>query len=518
MEPRPRGFVHLVGAGPGDPGLLTRRGAEALAGADVVVFDHLVHSRLVDLAPAAAERIDAGKRAGHCALPQDEINALLVERARRGLRVVRLKGGDPLIFGRGGEEAAVLRGACVPFAIVPGVTAAAGVAAYAGFPITHRAEASAVAFLTGHHDPTADPGRLDWDALARFPGTLAIYMGVSRLAALARLLVDRGKAADTPAAMVQWGTLPRQRTVVATLGTLADRVAEARLGAPALVLIGPIIGRRDDLSWFEELPLFGRRIVVTRPAEEAGRAAEGLEALGAEALVAPTVAIAPPDDFGPLDAALDRLAEFDWLVFTSPNGVRATLDRLLARGRDLRALGSLRLAAIGPATAEALRGYHLVADLVPPEYRSESLAESLRTHVAGRRVLLARADRGRAVLTDALGPIARVEQVATYRNVDADALPPDVAGRLAAGEADWITVTSPAVVRRLHALLPAAARERVTAGTIRLASLSPVTSDAAREVGWGVAAEAETATWDGLVAALIAAEEARPASGQATSR
>jgi uroporphyrinogen III methyltransferase/synthase len=511
-----RGFVHLVGAGPGDPGLITRRGAEVLGRAEVVVYDHLVHSRLVDLAPPGAERIDAGKRAGHCAIPQAEINALLVEHARRGRRVVRLKGGDPLVFGRGGEEAESLRAAGVPFAIVPGVTAAVGAGAYAGFPVTHRAEASAVAFVTGHGDPLAGSNRLDWDALARFPGTLAIYMGVSRLAAVAEALIARGLSPDTPAALVQWATLPRQRTVVATLGTLADRAAEAGLGAPALALIGRIVARRAELSWFEALPLFGRRVVVTRPRDEAQRAAETLEALGAEALIAPTVEIAPLDDLAPLDAALDRLGEFDWLVFTSGNGVRATLDRLLARGRDLRALGGVRLAAIGPATAEALAAYHLRADLIPPEFRSESLADALAPHVAGRRVLLALADRGRTVLNEALGPIAHVEQVATYRNLDVDALPADVADRLARGEVDWITVTSPAIARRLHDLMPEAARARVGTG-IRLASLSPVTTEAVRAVGWDVAAEAEVYTWDGLVAALIAAETRR-AEGQATSR
>ncbi len=516
METPARGFVHLVGAGPGDPGLITRRGAEALARADVVVHDSLVHPRLLDLAPREALRVNAGKRAGVCLIPQDEINALLVDHARRGRRVVRLKGGDPLLFGRGGEEAAHLRAAGVPFAIVPGVTAAAGLAAYAGFSLTHRDVASAVALVTGNQSPQARPGRLDWHALARFPGTLVLYMGVARLAELSAALIAEGLPADTPAAMVQWATLPRQRTLVATLGTLPDAAAKARLGSPALIVIGAVVARHGELDWFESQPLFGRRVVVTRPRDEAESAAEALGALGAEALIAPTVEVAPLSDYTELDRALDRLDSFDWLVFTSAHGVRHTLERLLHRGRDLRALGHLRLAVIGAATAEALRRYHLLADLIPPEFCSESLAETLLPEVSGRRVLLARADRGRTVLNEVLGAVAHVEQVAAYQNRDAPALPADVTDRLIEGSVDWITLTSPAITRRLHALVPAAARDRIGA-SIRLASISPITTATARELGWDVAAEAAIFTWDGLVAAILDAE-IRSNANQATSR
>lgn len=512
-----RGFVHLVGAGPGDPGLITRRGAEALAGADVVVYDSLIHPRLLDLAPPGAERINAGKRAGVCLIPQGDINALLVARARAGRRVVRLKGGDPLLFGRGGEEAASLHAAGVPFAVVPGVTAAAGVAAYAGFSLTHREVSSAVAMVTGNHDPQVRPGRLDWHALAQFPGTLVLYMGVSRLPALSATLIAEGMPAETPAAMVQWATLPRQRTLVATLGTLSESAEKAGIGSPALIVIGAVVARHGELNWFESQPLFGRRIVVTRPRDEAVRAAEALDALGAEALLAPMVEVAPLADSTALDHALDRLAEFDWLVFTSAHGVRYTLDRLLDRGRDLRALGHLQIAVIGSATAEALGRYHLNADLIPPEFTSESLAETLRPMVSGRRVLLARADRGRTVLNEVLGESAQVEQVATYHNRDIPALPSDVAERLARGTVDWITLTSPAIARRLHALLPDAARGRI-GESIRLASISPITTATAHELGWDVAAEAGVYTWDGLIAAILDAETRPAGGGQATSR
>lgn len=511
-----RGLVVLVGAGPGDPGLLTVRGAEALAQAQAVVYDHLANPRLLDRVPPDAERYPVGKRAGHAILPQDQINALLVELAQAGKRVVRLKGGDPFVFGRGGEEAEVLARAGIPFRIIPGVTAGLGVTAYAGIPVTHRQAASAVAFVTGHGEPGSTPARLDWQALARFPGTLVVYMGVTRLRELCQRLIDHGKAASTPAALVQSGTLAQQRTVSGTLADLPERAAQAGLGPPALLIVGEVVSWRERLDWFERLPLFGQRVLVTRPAAEAERAAADLEALGAEALVAPTVEILPLIETGPLDAAIARLDAFDWLVFTSGNGVRLFLDRLDGLGRDLRALGHLKLAAIGPATAEALARARLRADLVPPAFRSEDLAAALAPRVQGQRVLLARADRGRTVLRDVLGPIAHVEQVPVYRNADAATLPEPIVDRLSAGTVDWITLTSSAITERLHGLLPGSVRDRIAGGQIRLASLSPITSATARGLGWPVAVEAAEATWPGLLDALVAAS-ARPGT-QASSR
>jgi uroporphyrinogen III methyltransferase/synthase len=520
-SPVDHGIVYLVGAGPGDPGLLTRRGAEVLARADVVVYDHLASPRLLDLAPAEAERICVGKSVGHCTLPQETINALLVERARGGLRVVRLKGGDPYVFGRGAEEAEHLRAAGVAFQVVPGVTAGTGAAAYAGVAVTHRDTASAVAFVTGHNDPEVPSARapLDWAALARFPGTLVVYMGVTHLPGICRSLVRLGKSEATPAALIESGTLARQRTIVATLGDLPDRVAQAGLGPPALLVVGDVVARRPALSWFEGLPLFGQRIVVTRPIGEVESAAAALEALGAEAIPAPTVEVLPLEDPAPLDRALDRLDEFDWLVFTSGNGVRFVLDRLETRGQDLRALGHLQLAAIGPSTAEVLARYHLRADLVPETFRSEALAEALAERVRGRRVLLARADRGRTLLKDELEPIARVEQVAAYRNADVRALPPGVLERIAEGSVDWITLTSSAIVQRLHALVPDELRGRV-GRTTRLASLSPVTTATAARLGWTVAAEARVFTWEGLVQSIVdqvAADRAHRPSGEGSA-
>jgi uroporphyrinogen III methyltransferase/synthase len=499
-----RGKVYLVGAGPGDPGLLTRRGEAVLACADVVVYDHLASARLLELAPRDALRVCAGKSVGHCTMTQDQIHEVLIEHARLGRSVVRLKGGDPLIFGRGAEEASCLRASGIPFEIVPGVTAGVGATAYAGIPVTHRNSASSVAFVTGHTDPdSSEPrARLDWAALARFPGTLVVYMGVTHLDAICRALIREGKPADTPAAIIESGTLPVQRTHLGTLATIAVTAQQADVRPPALLVVGAVVALRDQLDWYERLPLFEQRIVVTRPAHEASRSAAILEALGAEAILAPTVEIRPITDPAPLDDAIARLSEYHWLVFTSSSGVRFFVERLEHSGRDLRALGHLQIATIGPATAEALAEFHLRADLVPETYRSESLGAALARQAKGRKILLARADRGRTLLKDELQHVADVTQVAVYHNSDATSLPDDVASRILNGTINWITVTSSAIVTQLHALLPDLARQRI-GREVRLASLSPVTSETASRLGWHVTVEAKEYTWEGLVHSLV---------------
>ena len=454
--------------------------------------------------PSERCQVCAGKSIGHCTLSQEQINNLLIEHARAGRQVVRLKGGDPLVFGRGAEEALSLVEAGVEFEIVPGVTAGVGVTAYAGIPVTHRAAASAVAFVTGHGDPESDPGhsQLDWPALARFPGTLVIYMGVTHLAAICRTLLKLGKPGETPAAVIECGTTAAQRTEVATLATLADVASRAAVHPPALLVVGSVVALREQLQWFERLPLFGQRIVVTRPRDEGNRSAIVLETLGALVLLAPTVEVRPITDPAPLDAAIDRVASYDWLVFTSANGVRFFLERLIHRGRDLRALGHVKLAAIGTTTAAALAGYHLTADLMPETFRSETLAALLLEHAPGGRILLARADRGRSVLKDELAHLDNVDQVAVYHNSDAAALPESVIERIRDGTVDWVTLTSPAITARLHELLPHELRGRL-GKEIRLASLSPVTTEAAHSVGWSVAVEAAEYTWEGLVRAIV---------------
>ncbi len=498
----PEPLVTLVGAGPGHPGLLTLRGAECLARADLVVYDKLVPPRLLEHAPPAAERVCV---ADLCPIHGERIlvGHYLAEAARQGRRVVRLKGGDPFLFGRGGEEIEVLRQAGVAFEVVPGVTAGLGATACAGIPVTHRAFASAVAFITGHENPAKPETVLDWQVLARFPGTLVLYMGMARLTQIVRTLVDNGKAADTPAAAIHWGSTNLQQTVEATLSTLPAAVQAAGMTAPALIVIGPVVRLRSQLAWFERRPLFGHRVLVTRPRHQAGDLVQRLEELGAVPYVLPTVEIREPADWVPVDRALAQLTRYRWLVFTSVNGVEAFLRRLRHTGRDLRALGHLKLAAIGPSTAEALRRYFLEPDLVPAEYRSEALAAALRERVAGQAVLLARADRGRDVLRQELAQVAEVEQVAVYAQVDAVEADPAVLDALRRGEIDCVTLTSANVARGFVRLLDEPGRRRLESGEVKLVSISPVTSAALAELGLPVAAEAAEYTTAGVIAALL---------------
>jgi uroporphyrinogen III methyltransferase/synthase len=416
--------------------------------------------------------------------------------------VVRLKGGDPFIFGRGGEEAEALRQAGVPYEIVPGVTAAVGAAAYAGIPLTHRAHASAVALVTGHEDPDK-PGAMDWSALARFPGTLVIYMGIARVPQITQALLDHGKDPETPAAVVHWGTTGDQRTIQAPLRELPVAVQQAGLPAPAIIVVGTVVGLRSQLAWVEHRPLFGKRVLVTRPRPQAGDLVRRLERLGAVPFVLPAVDIREPADWTAVDRALADLSGYHWLVFTSANGVHALVRRLRHLGRDLRALGALRLAAIGPGTADALRSYYLEPDLVPAEYRSESLAAALKVQAAGQRVLLARADRGREVLRQELAAVAEVHQIAVYAQADAVPADSEELDSLRRGEIDYVTVTSSNIARALVAALDAPSRTRIEAGQVKLVSISPVTSAAVRELGLPVAAEAKEYTTAGVVDALV---------------
>jgi uroporphyrinogen III methyltransferase/synthase len=496
-------LVYLVGAGPGSPDLLTLRAQVCLARADLVLYDRLVsrqvlqwaaegaHCRCVtDLAPRHAER---GR----------PVIAAMIEAARQGKTVVRLKGGDPLVFGRGGEEAEALRQAGIPYEIVPGVTAALGAAAYAGIPLTHRSLASAVALVAGHEIPDKGDSALDWGALSAFPGTLVIYMGVGRLAHITSQLITYGKDPNCPAAAVQLATTGRQRTVEAPLFRLAHEVALAEMASPAVVIIGPVVGLRPRLSWCERRPLFGRRVLVTRPPQQAAEFAARLEELGAVPLSMPLVEIREPADWRPVDRALENLRDYQWLVFSSASGVRAFLGRLRRRGLDLRTLGHLQLAAIGPGTALALRVHGLDADVIPVQFRSESLAKALKEKAAGQRLLLARADRGRDVLRQELASVAAVDQVAVYSQVDADVSKSEALSRLQKGDVDFITLTSSNIARALIRILNSDDRARIKAGSVKLVSISPVTSEVVRAGGLPVAAEATTFTMAGVVDALV---------------
>lgn len=502
----PTGTVYLVGAGPGDPGLLTLRGRDCLARADLVLYDGLVHPLLLRHARGIAQRTSRVDGPGGKRLDQAEINRQLIAAARRGLTVVRLKGGDPLIFGRGGDEAQALAAEGVPYEIVPGITAASAASAYAGIPFTQRETSSAVAFITGHEDPHKPASLLDYEALARFPGTLVFYMGLHRAGAIAAALIAAGKSSETPAAVVTRAATSCQRTVVSTLQRLDDDIFAAKLTPPSLIIIGDCVAQRDEIAWFEQRPLLGRRIGITRPEGQADSAIARCLELGAEPVLLPLIRILPPDDWSAVDAALERLSEFDWLVFTSVNGVEQFFGRLWECGGDARRLGRLKLAAIGPATADALAERSLRADVVPDSFRAEALAEALTPHVRDQRVLWARASRGRDVLSTALRETgAIVEEVVVYRNIDADSLPEPGATLLEAGQLDWIGLSSPSIARRLSEIVTPKMRDRFGAAT-SVAAISPVTADAARDAGLPVASVADVYTWDGLLAAIAAAE------------
>jgi uroporphyrinogen III methyltransferase/synthase len=498
--------VFLVGAGPGSPGLLTVRAAEVLARADLVLHDQLVPPRLLDLANPAAQKVCVRDLPGHHPDKYPHIHSLLIEAARAGKTVVRLKGGDPLIFGRGGEEAEALRGAGVSYEIVPGVTAALAAGAVLEIPLTHRNYASAVALVTGHELPNKPGNKLDWKVLAAFPGTLCIYMGVARLPVIVAELLKHGKDADTPSAIVERASVGEQRSVFSRLADLEEARRNAGLEAPGLILVGEAVAHRPPHPWFEGRPLFGRRVLVTRPPHQAGEMVRKLEHLGAVAYRLSGVEIREPADSGPLDGALGRLrgGGWDWVVFTSANGVHALLRRLGALGRDLRDLGGVRLAAIGPKTAEALREYHLRADVVPDStFSSEGLAAALSPHVAGRRVLLARANHGRELLRDELAKVATVEQVTVYDQVDAATPDAGVLDHLRRGEIRYVLLSSSNIARVVLRAFDETVRGRVQRGEIRLVAISPETGRAVRELGFPVAAEATIYTADGLIDALV---------------
>ena len=416
-------MVYLVGAGPGDPGLITVKGLALLRRADVVVYDQLANPELLKEVPAGAEILYVGKRAGDHAVPQGGINELLVARARAGLTVVRLKGGDPFVFGRGGEEAEELAAAGIPFEIVPGVTSAVAAPAYAGIPVTHRRYTTLVTFITGHEDPAKEASTIPWAALGQNPGTLVFLMGVKNLAENCRRLVEAGRVPATPAAVIQSGTTLTQRTVVGTLATIALRAQEAGIKPPAVLVVGGVVELADSLKWWENRPLWGKTVLVTRSRDQASRLVELLNAAGARCLEVPTIEIVPPADFAPLDAALQHLGRYEWVIFTSANGVRAFMDRLFHMGLDVRALGRARLAVIGPATAQALREYSLVAEVVPDTFQAEGLLEVLEPKLlGGTRVLIARAEQARDVLPEGLVKLGvKLDVVPVYR-----ALPPDV--------------------------------------------------------------------------------------------
>ncbi len=493
--------MYFVGAGPGEPGLLTLRGAECLRLADVVLHDYLASPEVLTCARPEAELICLGRHGHGRLMSQAEINEAMLRHAGSGRVVVRLKGGDPAIFGRLAEELAAVESAGVPYEIVPGITAAQAAASHAGIPLTQRDEASCLAFVTGHESSEKELA-IDFAALAKFPGTLVFYMGVTTAQAWSRALIDHGKPPDTPVAVVRRCSLPDQQTILTTLGEVGERLQQVKLRPPAVIVVGDVARQRAADNWFTSRPLFGRTVLVTRPQHQSRELAGRLQSLGASVLCQPAIEIGEPADWSRVDAVIDRLEGFDWLVFSSSNGVHCFFRRLLECGHDLRRLGAARLAAIGPATVAALAEYHLRADVQPATYWAEALAEALASHARGKRLLLARASRGREVLAQMLTAAgATVEQAVVYESRDVAAPDAEVAEALAAGQIDWTTVTSSAIARSLVRLFGEGLRKT------RLAAISPLTADVLRELGHPPAVVADSYTTDGVVAAILAAEE-----------
>ena len=498
------GKVFLVGAGPGDPGLITVRGKQLIESADAVVYDALASSAL--LPPGARETgrpelYYVGKRGGaKDSVTQSEINALLIKLAREGKRVVRLKGGDPFVFGRGSEEAQALNDARVKFELVPGVTAGIAAPAYAGIPVTHRGIATSVTFVTGHEDPAKPGTQTNWTALAKAGGTIVLYMGVKTLRGIADALMKGGMPGEIPAAAIQWGTLPKQRTVVATLETLAAQAEAQNLTAPVITVIGWSVVLRDELNWFEQRPLFGKRIVVTRATQQAPILSEKLRELGADVIEMPATQIARLD-LSPLRSAIERIGGFDWLIFTSQNAVAIFWEQLLGAGRDARALAGVKIAAVGPATAGALLEHGITVDLIPKRFVAEGLLEMLRerSDVAGATVLYLTAQGARDVLPDGLREIgADLQVIEAYRSVPDGQGAKRLSRAIEAGKVDLVTFTSASSVK---AYVDAVGDE--LALRVPAASIGPQTSEALREAGIEIKHEAEESTIDGLVAAVV---------------
>jgi len=491
------GIVYLVGAGPGDPGLMTARSLELIGSADAIFYDRLIPPGALDGAREDAELVYVGKQPGVPSVPQEEIGERLIEAARAGRSVVRLKGGDPFVFGRGGEEGEALREAGVMFEVVPGVTAGVAATAYAGIPVTHRDDASAVAFVTGHEDPNKEESAIDWPALARFPGTLVFYMGVKRLPQNAASLIAAGRDPEEPAAAIERGTWPGQRTVAATLGSIAEAVEREAVKAPALIVVGEVAKRREQLEWLERRPLHGRRVVVTRARAQASGFAATLRSLGAEVVELPAIRIEPRIDSEEVKRVAGGVGAYDLICLTSPNGVRLLFEAMEAAALDARALAGVTVAAIGPGTARALAERGILADVVPERFVAEGLIEALEDEeLAGARVLVARAAKARDVLPDALRERgAEVDVVALYETVREQ---PGAEEIEAAESADYLTFTSSSTVTNLAEALG----DRFPSSA-RIVSIGPITSETIRAQGLEVDVEAERHDIDGLLSALL---------------
>jgi uroporphyrinogen III methyltransferase/synthase len=497
------GIVYLVGAGPGAPGLITVRGVECLQQAQVVVYDYLANELLLNHAPASAERIYAGKIGGRHNQDQEEINRLLVEKSLQGKVVVRLKGGDPFVFGRGGEECEALHAAGIRFEIVPGVTAAVGAAAYAGIPLTHRDFTASVAFVTGQEGKNLDESKIDWERLSLGSGTVVFYMGITTLRSNMQRMVENGRSSSTPVALVRWATTSGQQVLTGTLADIADKAEAADFKPPAVTIVGDVVALRDQLQWFDNRPLSGRKIIVTRTAEQAGEFSNMLTVLGATVFECPTIKIVEPDSWQELDSAILKLSSIDWVVFTSANAVRFFFERLATLGFDSRSFDSCKVCAVGPKTAEAVKLYGIRPDLIPTEYKAEGIiAEFSKLNITGKSILFPRADLAREVIPTQLQQMgANVLTPVAYRNVLPDRLCPEALFALEKRCIDCITFTSSSTVLNMSRLLGADLLADMLKGVV-VASIGPVTSKTCRDLGLKVDIEPQEYTLAALTDAI----------------
>jgi len=496
--------VYLVGAGPGDTGLLTLKGKACIEKADVIVYDYLAADELLKYARKDAELIYAGKKGGDHTLTQTQINALLVEKAKQGNIVTRLKGGDPFIFGRGGEEIEALIEEGLAFEVVPGVTSAIAAPAYAGIPLTHRKYTSTVTFITGHEDPTKKDSSINWKALTENGGTLVFLMGVRNLPNIVTQLQQNGMVPKTPAALVRWGTTTKQQAVTGTLATITENVKAADLKPPCIIVVGDVISLREKMKWFENRPLFGKKIVVTRARAQASDMISRLTELGAQCLEYPVIKIVPPESYSQIDASIDSLDAYDWIIFTSVNGVKFFFKRLLEKGKDARTLGSLKTACIGPVTAKRLKSYGINTDILPESFRAESIIAVFKNEtVAGKRMLLPRAAEARPILPKELSKMgATIDEIAAYHTINDTENTDLLVRQLTQGDIDLVTFTSSSTVTNFKRLIPKN-RFNELLKNVTIASIGPITSETAEKNGFTVHVEAESYTIDGLCEAIV---------------
>jgi len=499
-----KGKVYLIGAGPGDPDLITVKGLECIKKADVIVYDRLADPRLLKKCRREAEKIYVGKSPHRHTLKQEEINRLLVDKAREGKTIARLKGGDPFVFGRGGEEAEVLAENDIPFEIVPGITSAISVPAYAGIPVTHRDYTSTMAVITGNEDPNKEDSSINWEHIAAGAGTLVFLMGMGNLDKIANKLIAHGRPPATPVALIRWGTRPEQETLTGTLEDISSRAREANFKNPAVIVVGEVVKLREKLAWVEKKPLFGKRIVITRSREQASVLSRQIAELGGAPYEFPTIKIAAPDDFSPLDAAIRNIASFQWIIFTSVNGVKVFTRRLHQLGGDIRDLKGVNLCAIGPKTKAILENYGLRVNYVPVEFRAEEIVAGLREKLKpGDKVLLPRADIARKILPRALGKLgAKVTEVVAYKTIAEDNNSMEIVELLKSKKIDIVTFTSSSTVRNFLSMLQTPGIQDLMKNVL-VACIGPITARTAEEAGLKVAIQAKEYTIEGLIKAIV---------------